>query len=56
MSSAGLPRGYRNDWPAGRSIQEKQSMASLAHQYEEGGWGMHLILFWQIIAIGVIVE
>jgi biopolymer transport protein ExbB len=31
-------------------------MASLAHHYEEGGWGMHLILFWQIIAIGVIIE
>jgi biopolymer transport protein ExbB len=31
-------------------------MASLAHHFEEGGWGMYPILFWQIIAIGVIIE
>lgn len=31
-------------------------MATLAHHFEEGGWGMYLILFWQIIAIGVIIE
>ena len=26
-------------------------MATLAHHFEEGGWGMYPILFWQIIAI-----
>lgn len=31
-------------------------MSSLAHHFEEGGWGMYPILFWQICAIGVIVE
>ena len=31
-------------------------MASLAHHFEEGGWGMYPILFWQIIAIGIIIE
>jgi biopolymer transport protein ExbB/TolQ len=31
-------------------------MSGLAHHFEEGGWGMYPILFWQICAIGVIVE
>ncbi|MGF1465045.1 MAG: MotA/TolQ/ExbB proton channel family protein [Sandaracinaceae bacterium] len=31
-------------------------MADLAHHFEEGGWGMYPILFWQIIAIGIIIE
>ncbi len=31
-------------------------MSSLAHHYEEGGWAMHIILFWLILSIGVIVE
>ncbi len=31
-------------------------MSTIAHHFEEGGWGMYLILFWQIIAIGVIIE
>ena len=31
-------------------------MASLAHHFEEGGWGMYPILVWQIIAIGIIIE
>ena len=31
-------------------------MGSLFHHFEEGGWGMYPILFWQIVAIGVIVE
>ena len=31
-------------------------MSTLAHHFEEGGWGMYLILFWQILAIGIIVE
>ena len=31
-------------------------MSSLAHHFEEGGWGMYPILFFQILAIGVIVE
>jgi biopolymer transport protein ExbB/TolQ len=31
-------------------------MATLAHHFEEGGWGMYPILFWQIIAIGIIIE
>ena len=31
-------------------------MSSLAHHFEEGGWGMYLILFWQVLAIGIIVE
>ena len=31
-------------------------MAGLAHHFEEGGWGMYPILFWQIIAIGIIIE
>jgi len=31
-------------------------MATLAHHFEEGGWGMYPILFWQILAIGIIIE
>ena len=31
-------------------------MAFMAHAFEEGGWGMWLILFWSIITIAVIVE
>ena len=31
-------------------------MAGLAHHFEEGSWGMYPILFWQIIAIGIIIE
>jgi biopolymer transport protein ExbB len=31
-------------------------MSSLAHHYEAGGWAMHIILFWLILSIGVIVE
>lgn len=31
-------------------------MSSMAHHFEEGGWGMYPILFWQILAIGIIVE
>ena len=31
-------------------------MSTLAHHFEEGGWGMYPILFFQILAIGVIVE
>ena len=31
-------------------------MSTLAHHFEEGGWGMYPILFWQVLAIGVIVE
>ncbi|MCS6856154.1 MAG: MotA/TolQ/ExbB proton channel family protein [Sandaracinaceae bacterium] len=31
-------------------------MATLAHHFEEGGWGMYPILFFQILAIGIIVE
>jgi biopolymer transport protein ExbB/TolQ len=31
-------------------------MATLAHHFEEGGWGMYPILFWQIVAIGIIIE
>lgn len=31
-------------------------MSSLAHHYEEGGWAMHIILFWLVLAIGIIVE
>ena len=31
-------------------------MATLAHHFEEGGWGMYPILVWQIIAIGIIIE
>lgn len=31
-------------------------LATLAHHFEEGGWGMYPILFWQIIAIGIIIE
>lgn len=31
-------------------------MSNLAHHFEEGGWGMYPILFWQILAIGIIVE
>ena len=31
-------------------------MATLANQFEEGGWGMYPILFWQILAIGIIIE
>ena len=31
-------------------------MATMAHHFEEGGWGMYPILFWQIIAIGIIIE
>jgi biopolymer transport protein ExbB/TolQ len=31
-------------------------MSALAHHFEEGGWGMYLILFWQVLAIGIIVE
>ena len=30
-------------------------MSSLAHHYEEGGWAMHIILFWLVIGIGIIV-
>ena len=31
-------------------------MAKLWHAYNEGGWGMYLILLWSIVTIGVIVE
>lgn len=31
-------------------------MSTLAHHFEEGGWAMYLILFWLIMAIGVIIE
>jgi biopolymer transport protein ExbB/TolQ len=31
-------------------------MATLAHHFEEGGWAMYVILFWLVVAIGVIVE
>ncbi|MBW2464109.1 MAG: MotA/TolQ/ExbB proton channel family protein [Deltaproteobacteria bacterium] len=31
-------------------------MSSIAHHFEEGGWMMYGILFWLIIAVGVIVE
>lgn len=31
-------------------------MSAIAHHFEEGGWMMYGILFWLIIAIGVIVE
>ena len=31
-------------------------MAKMWHHFQEGGWGMYLILFWSIITIGVIVE
>src|SRR6266852_9086124 len=31
-------------------------MAGLWKHFQEGGWGMYLILFWSIITIGVIVE
>lgn len=31
-------------------------LASIGHHYVEGGWGMHLILFWLVIAFGVIAE
>ncbi len=31
-------------------------MSALAHHFEEGGWAMYIILFWLIVAIGVIVE
>lgn len=31
-------------------------MSSLAQHFQEGGWGMYPILFWQIVAIGVIIE
>lgn len=31
-------------------------MSSLAHHFQEGGWGMYPILFWQVLAIGIIIE
>jgi biopolymer transport protein ExbB/TolQ len=31
-------------------------MSTIAHHFEEGGWGMYLILFWQVLSIGVIIE
>lgn len=31
-------------------------MSSLAQRFQEGGWGMYPILFWQVIAIGIIIE
>jgi biopolymer transport protein ExbB len=31
-------------------------MSSLGQHFQEGGWGMYPILFWQIIAIGIIIE
>ncbi len=31
-------------------------MSSIAHHFEEGGWMMYGILFWLIIAVGLIVE
>ncbi len=31
-------------------------MSALAHHFEEGGWAMYIILFWLVVAIGVIVE
>jgi biopolymer transport protein ExbB len=31
-------------------------MSTLAHHFEEGGWGMYPILFWQVLSIGIIVE
>lgn len=31
-------------------------MSTLAQHFQEGGWAMYIILFWLVIAIGVIVE
>ncbi|MFW6050600.1 MAG: MotA/TolQ/ExbB proton channel family protein [Myxococcota bacterium] len=31
-------------------------MSTIAHHFEEGGWAMYVILFWLVIAIGIIVE
>jgi len=31
-------------------------MSALAHHFEEGGWGMYPILFWLVLASGVIIE
>jgi len=31
-------------------------MSSLMEAFREGGWGMYPILFWQILAIGIIIE
>src|SRR5947199_3629821 len=31
-------------------------MAKLWHHFQEGGWGMYLILFWSIVTIGIIIE
>ena len=31
-------------------------MHKLWEAFQEGGWGMYLILFWSIIIIGIIVE
>jgi biopolymer transport protein ExbB len=31
-------------------------MSTIAHHFEEGGWAMYLILFWLVLAVGVIVE
>ncbi len=31
-------------------------MSGLAHHFEEGGWGMYPILFWLVLAIGIIME
>lgn len=31
-------------------------MSAIAEHYREGGWGMHLILFWLILIWGVIIE
>src|SRR6201992_2863388 len=31
-------------------------MAGIFKHYTDGGWGMHIILFWSILTIGIIVE
>lgn len=31
-------------------------MSTLAEHFQEGGWAMYVILFWLVIAIGIIVE
>src|ERR1700755_1054524 len=31
-------------------------MSTLAHHFEEGGWGMYPILFFNMLSIGIIVE
>ncbi|MCA9580464.1 MAG: MotA/TolQ/ExbB proton channel family protein, partial [Myxococcales bacterium] len=31
-------------------------MSGLAHHYSAGGWMMHIILFWLVLAVGVTIE